>query len=172
MRERQDGAIEELLATFGVQIQGVAYLILRSHEDAEEVLMDTLVVAWRRANELRDDAALKSWLLRIATRTALSRRRKRRSVDRLEGEGFAGIRDGEEDSLGRIAIFDAMASLPQQQRAAIALHHYAGLTVAQTAAAMGKSENTIKTHLRVGMGRLRTVMREQEYRGERRLADA
>ena len=64
------------MAVYGRRIQGVAYLILGSHADAEEVVIDTLVTAWRKGSELRDPDALGAWLLRIAARHALTRGRR------------------------------------------------------------------------------------------------
>ena len=46
--------------------------------------MDTLVSAWKHVGSLREDAALRTWLLRIATRHALSRRRCSRPTQPLE----------------------------------------------------------------------------------------
>ena len=80
LRARHPDAIEELLATFGAEIQALAYLVLGSQPDAEEVVIDTMVQAWRKADDLRDPAALRTWLLRIATRQALSRRRRARPM--------------------------------------------------------------------------------------------
>lgn len=53
---------------------------------------------------------------------------------------------------------DALAELPERMRAAVALHHVAGLSVRETAQAMGTSENTVKSHLRDGMRRLRLAL--------------
>jgi len=45
-------------------------------------------------------------------------------------------------------------------RAAIALHHLSGLSVAETARALGVSENTVKSQLKTGLGRLREELRD------------
>ncbi len=57
-----------------------------------------------------------------------------------------------------VAVRLAVAKLPNRQRAAVVLHHMAGLPVAQTAEAMGVSQNTVKTLLRLGLARLREVL--------------
>jgi RNA polymerase sigma factor (sigma-70 family) len=49
----------------------------------------------------------------------------------------------------------ALATLPIRVRAAVALHHLAGMSVRQTADALGVSENTVKSELKVGLARLR-----------------
>lgn len=156
LRAHRSGVIADLLATFGRELQGVAYLILRDQSDAEEIMIDTLVTAWRKSGTLRDDAALRTWLLRIETRLALSRRRRRHPTDALDlsQQLAAPLADG--PSADRLA--EAMTALPAQMRAAIALHHVVGLSVPQIADALGKSPNTVKSQLREGLARLRTAL--------------
>ena len=73
-----------MLSAYGRQIHGVAYLVLHSTGDAEEVVMDTLLTAWDKAGSLRDPEALKPWLMRIATRHSLTKVRRSRRVDPIE----------------------------------------------------------------------------------------
>ena len=161
LRDRRPEALDQLLADHGRRLQGVAYLIVGSHADAEEVVIDTMVTAWRKVGDLRDPAALSSWLLRIATRLALTRRRRigaslalpPDAADRLIGAGPPPI-DG-------VALREALATLPPRMRAAIVLHYYADLTVDAVAATLGRSPNTIKTQLREGLARLRTQLADR-----------
>ena len=157
LRARRPGALEELLATFGREIQAVAYLILHSQPDAEEVVVDTMVTAWRRADTLREPAALRTWLLRIATRHALSRRRAAAPSTPLLPDDDRIVGDTG-PSIGRIALLQALAELPPQMRAAVALHYVADLTVDDVALALGRSRNTVKSQLRVGLERLRLLL--------------
>jgi RNA polymerase sigma factor (sigma-70 family) len=80
LRAHHPDAMPGLIDSFGREVHAVAYLIVRDHEDAEEVAMDTFVAAWRSAKTLKSSDALRPWLLRIATRQALSRRRRKRAV--------------------------------------------------------------------------------------------
>ena len=57
-----------------------------------------------------------------------------------------------------LAVRQAVAKLPPRMRTAVVLHHLAALPVAQTAEAMGVSQNTVKTLLRLGLARLREVL--------------
>jgi RNA polymerase sigma-70 factor (ECF subfamily) len=166
LRDRRPEALDQLLAEFGRRIQGVAYLIVGSHADAEEVLIDTMVTAWRKVGDLRDPGALGAWLLRIATRHALTRRRRigatlampPDAAERLVGAGPPPI-DG-------VALRDALATLPPRMRAAIVLHYYADLTVEGVAAALERSPNTIKSQLRVGLARLRAELDDAPERSD------
>lgn len=158
LRAHRSGVIAELLAAFGHEIQGIAYLILRDQSDAEEVVIDTLMMAWRKSGSLRDDAALRTWLLRIATRQALSRRRRRHPTRSLDLSHALAAPSADGPSADRMAMAEAMNSLPAQMRAAIALHHLAGLSVPQIGQVLGKSPNTVKTQLREGLARLRVAL--------------
>lgn len=160
LRHRRDGVLGDLLTTYGRDLQGVAYLILRNHADAEEIVMDTLVTAWQRASDLRDATALRTWLLRIATRRALSRRRGRHATQTIERAAMLQAPAAGQPSVDRVIVAEAINALPPQMRAAVALHHVAGMTVPQAAAVMGKSENTLKSQLREAMARLRAALEE------------
>lgn len=152
LRARHPEALERLLDEYGRLLQGVAFHVLRSHADAEEVVIDTMVTAWQRVGSLRDPAALRPWLLRIAARHALARRRRTvPSISLLEG---AAMVSGEADP-DRVALAQALDGLPPRQRACLSLHYYAGLSVAETASALGISPNTAKFHLKAGLERLR-----------------
>lgn len=158
LRARDPTAVSDLLAAFGQEIQAIAYLILRSHADAEEVLMDTMVTAWKHSGDLREQTALRAWLLRIASRHALSRRRSRKATRPLDGEAER-IAVREDATIERLAILDELDRLPPQIRAAIVLHYVSGLRIPDVAYVLRKSENTVKTQLKVGRARLHAALR-------------
>lgn len=153
LRRGEPQVLAELLDQHGREIQGVAYLILRNAADAEDVLMDTLIAALDRGSTLRDATAMRRWLLKIATNLALSRQRRSRRVTWLQlipdSPGPAM------DTTEHIALVQGLATLPVRSRAAVVLHYYADLPVAEVAAVMGTSQNTVKSQLRTGLGRLR-----------------
>jgi RNA polymerase sigma factor (sigma-70 family) len=155
LRRRRPHALEDLLASYGKQIQGVAYLILRDQADAEDVVVETLLTAFERAGDLRDDAAFRPWLMRIATNHALGLRRSRARVVRLHLVPEVGDHDHDAASTDRVALLDGVADLPVQMRAAVVLRYYADLSVDEVATALGKSPNTIKAQLQTALDRLR-----------------
>ena len=146
------------MATFGRELQAVAYLILGSRADAEEIVIDTVMTAWHRSSELRDPAALRSWLLRISTRQAISRKRRIETALLTLSEDEHLLPSEPAPSIDRVAMLDALAGLPREMRAAVVLHYFADLTVEDTAGALGKSRNTIKAQIREGLRRLRSAL--------------
>ncbi len=161
MRRRRPEALAALLESYGREIQGVAYLILRDRAAAEDVVVETLLTAFERAGDLRDERALRQWVLRIATNRALGIRRSGARVVRLEivpdpeAPGDLGA-----SSADRLTLLDGVDRLPAQMRAAVVLRYYADLSVEDVASALGKSPNTIKAQLQTALDRLRISLAE------------
>jgi RNA polymerase sigma-70 factor (ECF subfamily) len=156
LRRGEPDVLAELLEQYGREIQGVAYLILRNGADAEDVLMDTLLAALDRGSTLRDATAMRRWLLKIATNLALGRQRRFGRVTWLR---VAPEAPGPTvDTTEHVALLQGLATLPLRSRAAVVLHYYADLPVADVAAVMGTSQNTVKTQLRTGLARLRDAL--------------
>src|SRR6187549_3289763 len=84
LRRGSVDVLDVLLTRYGHELQRVAYLILHDAAAAEDVVADTLVTALERGASLRDAAALRPWLLRIAANHALSHRRRRTRVVTLD----------------------------------------------------------------------------------------
>jgi RNA polymerase sigma factor (sigma-70 family) len=156
LRRRRPEALEDLLATYGREIQAVAYLILRDRADAEDVVIETLLTAFDKAGSIRDEQSFRAWLLKVATNHALGLRRGNARVVRLHvvpersGGGDLGRTATE-----RVVLLDGIADLPAQMRAAVVLRYYADLSVDEVAAALGKSRNTVKAQLQTALDRLR-----------------
>jgi RNA polymerase sigma-70 factor (ECF subfamily) len=147
----------ELIAMAPTLLAAARYLV-RSEADAADLVQATLEIALRRRSQLRDPANLRAWMLAIQTREAFRLRRRLRGLVSLDGSGVVEVQapggPTDEDMVVRAAV----ARLPQRMRAAVVLHHMAGLSVAQTAEAMRVSENTVKTLLRLGLAKLREVL--------------
>ena len=167
LRAGRPEALDRLLAAHGREIQAVAYLVLRDRDEAADVLAETLVTAWEKARSLKDDAALRPWLLRIATNRALSRRRTGARLVQLAAVQEPEAPDPTGPSATRVTLLAGVAALPPRERAAIALHYYADLPVDDVARALGTSPNTVKTQLREALAKLRAGLAEPASGGAR-----
>ena len=134
-----------------------ARVITLDNDEAKDLVQATFEIALRHIDALREPTALRAWLLRIETREAFRVVRRLRRVVRLDGH----VRElaSPESGVGqRAEMREALLTLPARTRAAVALHYLAGLTVGETADALGVSENTIKSQLKTGLVRLREVL--------------
>jgi len=168
LRERRIDTLAGLLDAYGREIQGVAYLILRDRALAEDVAIETLLTAFERGGSIRDESAVRPWLLRVAANRALTVRRSGARLANLSS--LPGLPDpmaaGDlaSEASDRVALLEAVDRLPIQMRAAVVLRYYADLPVEGVAAALGKSPNTIKAQLKTALERLRRSLREPALR--------
>jgi RNA polymerase sigma-70 factor (ECF subfamily) len=161
LRRREPGALEDLLVAYGRELQAVAYVITRDRADAEDVVAETLLTAFDKATTIRDESALRSWLIRVATNRALTLRRSQARVVPLHvAPERADHRDPSAAASDRVVLLDGVATLPPRTRAAIALRYFADLSVEETADVLGRSPNTIKTQLREALVMLRAHLAE------------
>ena len=158
LRRGRPEVLATLLDEYGREIQGVAYLILRDRAAAEDVLIDTLMTALDRGSQLRDPAALRAWLLRIATNQALGWRRRGARVVYLHVLPDVEARSVWPDQADRTALWESVSALPPRMRAVVVLRYYADLPVEGVATAMGISPNTVKTQLKTAMQHLRAAL--------------
>jgi RNA polymerase sigma-70 factor (ECF subfamily) len=156
LRRRRPETLGDLLSAYGRELQAVAYLILRDRGEAEDAAIETLLTAFERGGSIRDERALRAWLLRVVTNHALGSRRRSARLVRLDlTPEWAGPGDMASESTTRIALLDGVADLPLQIRAAVVLRYYADLSVDEVAVTLGKSPNTIKAQLQTALDRLR-----------------
>lgn len=156
---RSREALHEELFGHGPMLLAAARVITLDTEEAEDLVQTTFEIALRRLDGLREPLALRAWLLTIQTREAFRVVRRLRRLVSLDGR-VVNIAGRSEDLAQRTDVRQALARLPLRTRTAIALHHLVGLSVADTARAMGVSENTVKSQLKTGHDRLRKELRD------------
>ena len=139
--------------------------ILGRPHDAEDVTQESFVAAYRAIASYRGDGPLRGWLLRIATRQAFRRLAQRRPTADLEAVPEPILADSRHEPTRvvvagemRSEIRDAVRDLPEPYREVVALRFFADLSLAEVAEATGRPVNTVKTHLRRGLERLRPVL--------------
>lgn len=120
--------------------------------DAEDCFQDTFLAALRAYPGLKDARNLRGWLLTIAHRKAIDhhRARGRRPVPVAEVAEEA-VSDPEPDD----GLWEAVATLPPKQRAAVTLRYGADLPHAEIAAALGCSPEAARRSLHEGLKKLR-----------------
>lgn len=144
---------------YGPMLLAAARVITLDIAEAEDLVQTTFEIALRQLDDLREPRAMRAWLLTIQTREAFRVVRRLRRLVSLDGR-VAEIPSPGVDLAQRTDVRLALGRLPRRTRAAIALHHLAGLSVADTSRALGVSQNTVKSQLKTGLGRLREELRD------------
>jgi RNA polymerase sigma-70 factor (ECF subfamily) len=143
-------AFARLFETYHAPILNYLHRMVGDRAVAEDLTQDAFIKAYNALPGTRPDLAFKPWLYRIATNTAISHLRRRKIVQWipfLAGHDHAGG-DAVEGMVGRRQdIQQALAKLPQHYAAALLLRHYQGLSLAETAGALGITENAAKLRL-------------------------
>jgi len=169
---RDERALEELIALATPWLLGVAQRMLSDPDEAEDVVLEAFRILWDRVDTLSEDQpGLMAWLLRIVRNRAIDRLRARRRhglrVERAQRSGVLGdeydepVTPNEAASPGwhvHESVHAALRDLPEDQRVAVQLAHFSGLTHSEIAAQLAIPIGTVKTRLRLAYGRLRQAL--------------
>ena len=148
---------EALVARHAQAVYRLAYARTGSREDAEDVTQETFLRLVRTAPEFADEDHCRAWLLRVAMNCAgdLFRSAWRRHTRPLEeAEQMPAPEEG--------GVLEAVLALPERYRAPVHLFYYEGLSTAEIAAVLGKSEGAVRTRLSRARAMLRDVLEECE----------
>ena len=173
MAAGDERALGELYDRHGRAAYALACAIVGERADADEVVVDVFGQAWRAAAQFEPArGSVGGWLATIARTRALdlvrARGRRSRALDRaalLSDGGFAApVKAGEaadrdtERAEARHLVTRALAGLPSPQRRAIELAYFGGLSQSEIATQLGEPLGTVKTRIRDGMAKLRTLL--------------
>lgn len=142
--------------------------VVRSPEDAQEVMQDASIRAWRQLRGLRDAESWPAWFRRIAVRQALDRAARQNrthlreiSLDSVEGDA---AQDPSSRWAERAAVMAALRLLANEDRALLGLRFGADLAVPDVATALGIPLGTAKSRLHRALGRLAAAMGDDDVR--------
>jgi RNA polymerase sigma-70 factor (ECF subfamily) len=166
-------SFNQLVLRWERPIYALAYRVIGREEDARDVAQETFLRAFRALKGFKGQAKFSSWLYRITLNLCRDWiRRERRTpvvqapegVDVIELAGESTPSESIEDlvsrhELGR-AVGKAMSQLPEDQRTAIILKEYHGLTFQEIADLLDCPLSTVKTRLYQGLTVLRKQLRE------------
>jgi RNA polymerase sigma-70 factor (ECF subfamily) len=149
-------------------VYGLAIRMLANVEDAEEVTLDVYNQAWRIAKSFNSDrGTVTAWLMTLARTRSLDRIRSRTSRQRLVEpmpatfDAPASTQNPEDASASaqqRRIVIAALEQLPQDQRRALELAYFHGLSHSELAQALDEPLGTVKTRIRLGMIKLRELL--------------
>jgi RNA polymerase sigma-70 factor (ECF subfamily) len=179
VRRGDAGSREALYHRYKRRVYALAVRIVGAM-DAEEVAQEAFIRIFRGLPKFRGDAALSTWIYRLAVNAALSHRARRGPVGRpgsgaegdarggagldgdgelrVDGEGQAGLDPVQGDAVLRARLERALARLPTGYRTVVVLHDVEGLEHEEVAAILGCHVGTSKSQLHKARARLREIL--------------
>ena len=167
-------SFNQLILRWERPIYALAYRVIGREEDARDVVQDTFLRAFRALPGFKGQAKFSSWIYRIALNLCRDwiRRQRRTPVVQMPDDAEAVERmairdpvDSIEDLVARkelsAVVAEAMAVLPEEQRTAIILKEYHGMTFQEIAELQGVPLSTVKTRLYQGLAVLRRNLEKQ-----------
>ena len=167
-------SFNQLVVRWERPIYALAYRVIGREEEARDVVQETFLRAFRGIGNFRGQAKFSSWVYRIALNLCRDWiRRERRApilptpegVDVIELAANQGPVESIEDLVARNdiskVVAELMTRLPEEQRTAIILKEYHGMTFQEIADLQGVPLSTVKTRLYQGLNVLRRHLQQQ-----------
>ncbi len=167
---RDEQALVELVEAATPWLLSVAQTMLQDRDEAEEVVMHTFRIVWESMTpDAGEHGGLMPYLLRVVRHRAIDRLRgRRRNTRKLTAAavewGRPSVAPVEPDEAGHpgwqvhAQVHAALEALPAEQRAAVQLAYFEGLTQSEVAVQLGIPLGTVKTRLRLAFDRLRVAL--------------
>ena len=147
---------------YGALAYGLALRILGSQTEAEDVVQESFLALWRQAERLDAEKGLRSYLLSIVHHRAIDRLRRRTRRPESELDLDLPIPSDDEDPADtavrnseRETVRAALVALSQDQRRTVEMVYFHGMTMTEAAERLGIPVGTVKSRLRLALGRLR-----------------
>lgn len=158
-REGSQDAFRTIVERYSARLFDVVLRIAGERADAEEVVQETFLRAWRNLSHFQFDSALFTWLYRIAVNAAVdvAKKRRRRTVVSLDAgetplhegiEGATGSPSGALEKSDAIAwVRAAIDALPEPFRSILVMREYGDLSYEELAAALHVPKGTVESRL-------------------------
>ncbi|MFV0346916.1 MAG: RNA polymerase sigma factor [Bacteroidales bacterium] len=121
------------------------------HEDADDVLQETFIKAWRNFASFRNESSISSWLYRIASNEAINHlNKKKRTFKAFDGEGYDFLADNLQaddyfdGDAAQLEFQKAVATLPEKQRLVFTLKYFEEKKYSEIVDILGGSEGSLK----------------------------
>jgi RNA polymerase sigma-70 factor (ECF subfamily) len=155
-------AFEEVYRVHASRLYNLAWRMLGNAADAEDALQEAFLQAFRKIGSFKADAALGTWLYRLAMNLCLDRLRSRTTRDGRHTESLDGhpaphrvAVAPREMTATRLELERAIGRLPEGARAAFVLHDVEGFDHREVGAILGVSEGTSKSQVHKARMKLR-----------------
>jgi RNA polymerase sigma-70 factor (ECF subfamily) len=169
-------ALSALYDRYGRLVYSLALYIVGEAEAAEEVTQDVFFRIWEKADVYQvEQARVSTWLTSITRNRSIDLLRKRKV--RPEGHslswedlqpGWEPASEGRDPERSTVQTMQtqqvrtAIASLPAEQQRALVMAYFEGYSHSEIAERLGEPLGTVKTRIRIGMQKLRSLLQEEQ----------
>lgn len=156
-KQQANAEAERLLNSYGNSILRLSYSYLHNMNDAEDILQDTFIQYLKTSPVFSNQKHEKAWLFRVAVNLCKNKLayNRIRETDELEEQLHAEARED------LSFVWEAVKELPDLYREVIHLYHYEGYSTSQIADILGRKESTIRSNLKRGREKLKSILKEE-----------
>jgi RNA polymerase sigma-70 factor, ECF subfamily len=159
-------AFQELYVAYHRRLARFLTRLTHGYPIAEEIINDTMYVVWRKAAGFRGQSQVSTWIMGIAYRRALKALKRESTAAHVpcvpDDEELQATDAEQRTGELREWIGQALDQLPAEQRMAVELTYYVGLSCQEIAAIMECPVNTVKTRMFHARRKLRTALPQQD----------
>lgn len=166
--EERQKAFEDIVNQYSEQLYWKIRSIVLTHDDADDVLQNTLLKAWKGLDNFQGKSQLSTWLYRIAINESLAFLRCKRSEVIAGAEAEMHIAselladeyfDGDK---GQAVLQEAIATLPDVQRMVFTLHYFDEMKYSDMSDLLGTSIGALKASYHIAVEKITTIMKHYE----------
>ena len=164
----QRKAFEQVVRQYSETLYWKIRRIVLTHEDADDVLQNTLMKAWANLSDFKNMSKFSTWLYRIAINESLDFLRKKRNQQSIDAEMNAGVAnmlmadeyfDGDRT---QALLQEAIASLPDVQRTVFTLKYYDNMKYSEMSKVLQTSEGALKASYHIAVQKITAYVRSRE----------
>jgi RNA polymerase sigma-70 factor (ECF subfamily) len=156
-------ALASIAAELLPLVRNVVRYVVRGDAEVDDIAQEALVAILRDLGRLRGEGTLRAWATKVTVRVAIHHVSRRRRIRVDDGFDLAAVPDPggrPDDYATRRLAASLLDQLPDDQRQALVMRHVLGLSVEEIAAEAGVPFETVRSRLRVGIAKLRTLYAE------------
>ena len=159
VRHGEQEAFAELYSLYAPMVHGV--LLARvPWSEVDDLVQDVFLVALKKLNSLRDDAAFGAWLAMIARNRAMDFHRRKHETEELSEDLVGGSQADTESEAAK--VLDVICGLPEAYRETLILRLVEGMTGPEIADRTGLTPASVRVNLHRGMKLLREKLGMEE----------
>ena len=166
--ESQRAAFSQMVALYSEQLYWKIRSIVLNHDDADDVLQNTFLKAWKNIDEFRGKSKLYTWLYRIAVNESLDFLRRQKVQYALSADVDTGVAnrlladeyfDGDRS---QALLQEAIAKLPDVQRKVFTLRYYDEMKYSEMSKLLDTSEGALKASYHIAVQKITDYVKKNQ----------